>query len=304
MSIRKNKNNNSSSSSVRGNILASPVSRQRGTRSLGDLDDYDSDDDSITLEPLTRMMSSKKQPLTCQRKSLRQLKSQHQSLRQLMSINGRTSESMPTLDECFIKGSDDDANAPSLCETEHDSAEGSSTFSLGYGGNNNAGRGSSKEFIVSNPYIEEGEEQGNEEQQQTATTAQDEEEDAFRSSTTSNESTETSTTTSNTVEVTPGVHLPLVCAQETWEAILDGQITVATCQCCNDPQQLLYCIETADLVVCPTCWVISPVDHEGSATSAVPSSPANDDQRIVGIGIKMEDVQTMMEQRTQQQQQP
>ena len=105
-------------------------------------------------------------------------------------------------------------------------------------------------------------------------------------------------TTSSTVEVTPGVHLPLVCAQETWEAILDGKITVATCQCCNDPQQLLYCIETANLVVCPTCWVISPVDdHEGSAAAV--SSNDNNDQRVVGIGIKMEDVQTMMENRTQ-----
>jgi hypothetical protein len=60
------------------------------------------------------------------------------------------------------------------------------------------------------------------------------------------------------IEVTTGVTMPLRGAIETWQAIQEGHVTVTTCSAC---QMELHCMKTAELVICPDCWVISSIDQ-------------------------------------------
>ena len=84
-----------------------------------------------------------------------------------------------------------------------------------------------------------------------------------------------------TIEIAPGIKLPLRGSEETWKAIEEGQITVTNCVSC---QQELHCVLDAQLVVCPDCTILSPVDqsYHYAGTSA--------DRYGVGLGIKPEDV--------------
>jgi hypothetical protein len=108
------------------------------------------------------------------------------------------------------------------------------------------------------------------------------------------------------IEVAPGISLPLRGAAETWEAILDGRITVSTCGCCQVP---LHCTDAAELVICPDCWVVSPIDTSAmeSPTSSTGScgSDGDDDNGFlgrcssIGLGVKAEDIIAWMEQQEQ-----
>lgn len=84
-----------------------------------------------------------------------------------------------------------------------------------------------------------------------------------------------------TIEVAPGIRLPLRGTEETWKAIEEGQVTVTTCMTC---QQDLHCVLDAQMVVCPDCTMLSPVDQ----TSQDAESLA--DRYGVGLGVKPEDV--------------
>jgi hypothetical protein len=59
------------------------------------------------------------------------------------------------------------------------------------------------------------------------------------------------------VEVMPGTFVPLRGSAETWEAVQSGHITRTTCFSC---MTRLVCIDDADMVMCPECQLISPVD--------------------------------------------
>ena len=89
-----------------------------------------------------------------------------------------------------------------------------------------------------------------------------------------------------TIEIAPGISLPLRGSEETWKAIAEGQATVTTCISC---QQELHCVLDAQLVVCPDCTMLSPVDqtHDYSGTSA--------DRYGVGLGVKPVDVLRWLE---------
>lgn len=81
------------------------------------------------------------------------------------------------------------------------------------------------------------------------------------------------------IEVAPGVKLPLRGSDETWKAIEDGRVTITTCIAC---QIELHCLEDAQLVACPNCTMLSPVDQTNQEDSTARFG--------VGVGVKLEDV--------------
>lgn len=83
------------------------------------------------------------------------------------------------------------------------------------------------------------------------------------------------------IEVAPGVNYTLRGSEETWKAIEDGRITVTRCVFC---QIEINCLEDAQLVVCPDCTMISPVDQTNDGTDAYIT------RHGVGVGVKPEDV--------------
>jgi hypothetical protein len=86
------------------------------------------------------------------------------------------------------------------------------------------------------------------------------------------------------IEVAPGIELRLRGSKETWAAIKESRITVTSCCCCLAE---LHCIQDAELVVCPDCWVVSPVDQSiGGVPIEVESNEADPS---VSLGVKVED---------------
>ena len=82
------------------------------------------------------------------------------------------------------------------------------------------------------------------------------------------------------IEVAPGVKLPLRGSDETWRAIEDGRATITMCMCC---QIELNCLENAQLVACPDCTMLSPVDQSNQYDDGVA-------RHGVGVGVKPADV--------------
>jgi hypothetical protein len=61
------------------------------------------------------------------------------------------------------------------------------------------------------------------------------------------------------IEVSPGYYLMIRGAVETDLAIQQGRVRPTVCSCCTSQ---LYCIMSAEYVLCPTCREISPVDFK------------------------------------------
>jgi hypothetical protein len=87
------------------------------------------------------------------------------------------------------------------------------------------------------------------------------------------------------IEVTPGVKLPLRGSAETWRAIEEGSVTVTMCCGCKID---LNCVLDAQLVICPDCFILSPVDQ--TEQGAAESSTSMMHRRGVGVGIKAEEI--------------
>ena len=83
------------------------------------------------------------------------------------------------------------------------------------------------------------------------------------------------------VEIVPGEFVPLRGSGETWEAIQTGNVTRSTCTCCSLE---LMCIADADLVMCPGCRVISPVERGPGGGG-------------LGLGMSVRDAQRELSQR-------
>lgn len=94
-------------------------------------------------------------------------------------------------------------------------------------------------------------------------------------------STSTSTGKKLTVEVGPDISMPLRGADETWKAIEDGKVTITSCISC---QIELNCVADAQLVICPECTMMSPVDQTDESEKGVFARYG------VGVGVKPEDV--------------
>ena len=100
-------------------------------------------------------------------------------------------------------------------------------------------------------------------------------------------------TQNNTVEVAPGIHLPLKTPLETWAAVEEGRVTVTTCNHCKVE---LTCSDDAHLVMCVDCWVFSPVDQtttafiEGDLTASQTLDYKNIEKGCVSVGIQTEEI--------------
>jgi hypothetical protein len=79
-----------------------------------------------------------------------------------------------------------------------------------------------------------------------------------------------------TIEISPGVHVRLRGAAETWKAIENDYYMPAECICC---ESTIFCIQNADFVLCPDCRVVSRM--EGVSSRGMGG---------VGLGFKYEDL--------------
>jgi hypothetical protein len=79
-----------------------------------------------------------------------------------------------------------------------------------------------------------------------------------------------------TIEISPGVHVLLRGADETWKAIENDYYMPAECVCC---ESTIFCIQNADYVLCPDCRVVSRM--EGISSHGIGG---------VGLGFKYEDL--------------
>jgi hypothetical protein len=62
------------------------------------------------------------------------------------------------------------------------------------------------------------------------------------------------------VELLPGHFVPLIGSEETWQAFCADNVIDVECSSC---QVFLYCKNTAEMVLCPGCRMISPIDQVG-----------------------------------------
>jgi hypothetical protein len=85
-----------------------------------------------------------------------------------------------------------------------------------------------------------------------------------------------SSSTPPTIEISPGVHVRLRGAAETWKAIENDYYMPAECICC---ESTLFCIQNADFVLCPDCRVVSRMESVSSRGMGG-----------VGLGFKYEDL--------------
>jgi hypothetical protein len=59
------------------------------------------------------------------------------------------------------------------------------------------------------------------------------------------------------VELVPGHFVPLIGSEETWQAFCTDNVIDIECSSC---QMILYCKNTAEMVLCPECRMVSPID--------------------------------------------
>ena len=87
------------------------------------------------------------------------------------------------------------------------------------------------------------------------------------------------------IEISPEDVVPLRGSLQTWRAVKDGCITVTACHGCSVE---LHVVEDALYVVCPDCWVVSPVDQ---MMGGVPIEVEEDgNHHGVGLGVKAEEI--------------
>jgi hypothetical protein len=79
-----------------------------------------------------------------------------------------------------------------------------------------------------------------------------------------------------TIEISPGVHVRLRGADETWKAVENDFYMPAECVCC---ESTIFCIQNADYILCPECRVVSRM--EGLSSHGMGG---------VGLGFKYEDL--------------
>jgi hypothetical protein len=79
------------------------------------------------------------------------------------------------------------------------------------------------------------------------------------------------------IEISPGVHVRLRGADETWKAIEHDYYMPAECICC---ESTVFCIQDADYVLCPDCRVV--IRLGGSSSRGIGGG--------VSLGFKYEDL--------------
>jgi hypothetical protein len=91
-----------------------------------------------------------------------------------------------------------------------------------------------------------------------------------------NEKERAFSSSTTTIEVSPGEHLRLRGAEETWRAVQVDFYMPSECMCCT---LTVFCIQDASFILCPACRVVSPM--VGASAGC---------QGGVGLGFTMEDL--------------
>lgn len=92
------------------------------------------------------------------------------------------------------------------------------------------------------------------------------------------------------VEIHPGYSVPLCGSEETWHSYCNNAVVRVDCAVC---QTCLYCVESASLVLCPTCKLISPVSE--NKTNNVTGTRTES----LGLGLSKEHAAEELETRQQ-----
>ena len=90
------------------------------------------------------------------------------------------------------------------------------------------------------------------------------------------------------IEVAPGETLPFIRADTTFQALMEGQVLVSKCTCCETD---LTCVDYATVIVCADCWAFSPVDQEEQTNCF--------QDGCVCLGIKEQDIVEWLNQQEQ-----
>jgi len=91
------------------------------------------------------------------------------------------------------------------------------------------------------------------------------------------------------IEISPGRFEFLRGSEETWNAIKRGNYASVTCEAC---QADLRCVADADMVVCPDCRCVSPLDGR-----AAPSAAGGFSEGGVGLGVLVKDLAPAVQRR-------
>jgi hypothetical protein len=79
------------------------------------------------------------------------------------------------------------------------------------------------------------------------------------------------------IEIAPGLSVRLRGSEESWEAVKEDRLTTTFCTSCSE---LLHCVQEAQFVLCPVCYVIMPLE----------ASDFQSDETSVGLGMKDQDL--------------
>lgn len=89
------------------------------------------------------------------------------------------------------------------------------------------------------------------------------------------------------LEIAPGVFALLRGAEETWNAVENGNIVHCECICCT---MQLVCIADAEFVLCPECRVVNPLPKQSNHIhNHVP------DARGVGLGMSLDEYNAQLD---------
>ena len=92
------------------------------------------------------------------------------------------------------------------------------------------------------------------------------------------------------IEVSPGVFVSLISAQDTWKAIQAGKIMVSTCLVC---QEDLTSADSVQFVTCSDCWSINSfhqVEPNSTKIEGEKTIGSHERKQVVGIGVKNHEI--------------
>lgn len=92
-------------------------------------------------------------------------------------------------------------------------------------------------------------------------------------------------TSRSQIEVAPGIFMPLRGSTETLAAVESRMARTVSCIAC---QATLRCVPDAELVICPDCFLLSPLEQHDHSRSRIKSQPGVEYQvGGVGLGLKV-----------------
>jgi hypothetical protein len=89
-----------------------------------------------------------------------------------------------------------------------------------------------------------------------------------------------------TVEVTPGIELPLRSIEETYRSVATGKVVSATCYGC---QQRFHAVEGVTMIICGDCWLCMPPERNERQEREFLAT-GSEVKGSVGLGVTDEDI--------------